>query len=549
MWSSFADNFRPDEKDKEILSSNPFPDRPLILWTSSKRKAVTLGGRIALDAKEYADWKAAHPNTMFDGIVVEWDNDLMMGYNSAKNIKDPVRRAQVEKFLGQKPKDRFERLAMMRRHFANRRHASYSEDMGVFVAHIYNLHLGGDCGARYLCIETTNTSGGIHDDSEYRWNTAAMFARGAARQFGVPWEWYVAGYVNGFRENGEWINNSICVHPAGPQEIAARSGCGPEYGVSANLLRRVFYYAYLNGANFTQMEEWSAQFQTWDAKAGKTVLTPFGRDYARFHDFTQAHPDRGVPYAPVAICVPISQGYSAFGGWPWANGSYGYTRGDHEIDAVFFTIVPGFERAKAMKAGVETNLHNSPHAHMYDVLCPDAPSQSDDEILDAMKSYKALVVVGDYANRPLLERRLAAYTAAGGRVIRFGEDAAPAPQDATEAVNAVKSGRAKFPKVARTLADLQAELFPFKVSGDCLYGANRTKDGWWLWVFNNRGVTKFADKMARIDHACDAEIEIASANARISSAKELLYGGEVQVADGAFKHRVAAGDLAVFEIK
>ena len=107
-----------------------------------------------------------------------------------------------------------------------------------------------------------------------------------------------------------------------------------------------------------------------------------------------------------------------------------------------------------------------------------------------------------------------------------------------------------FTRGAVRLQDVfKAELFPFKVSGDCLYGANRTKDGWWLWVFNNRGVTKFADKMAKIDHACDAEVEIASANARISSAKELLSGGAVQVADGAFKHRVAAGDLAVFGIK
>ena len=78
VWRSFKDNFRDDEQDKEILTSNPFPDKPLIFWIGNRRKVATLGGKIDLDKKEYAAWKAAHPNAMFDGIVVEWDNDLMM---------------------------------------------------------------------------------------------------------------------------------------------------------------------------------------------------------------------------------------------------------------------------------------------------------------------------------------------------------------------------------------------------------------------------------------------------------------------------------------
>ena len=555
VWRSFKDNFRDDEQDKEILTSNPFPDRPLIFWIGNRRKVATLGGKIDLDKKEYAAWKAAHPNAMFDGIVVEWDNDLMMCYASANKIADPTRRAQVKEFLGERPKDRFTRLAMMRRHFANRRHASYDGDMGAFVAHIYNLHLAGDCGAKYLCIETTNTSGNRTDSSEYRWNTAAMFARGAARQFNLPWEWYFAGYMNGFAENGEWLNNSICVHPCadGPSPATGNPSAprarGPEFGVSASLLRRVFYFAYLNGANFTQMEEWAAQFQTWDKNLGKTVLTPLGRDYVRFYDFTQANPGRGATFTPVAICVPISQGYSAYGGWPWCESSYGYTRGDHEVDAAFFTIVPGFERAKAMKAGIETNLHNSPYAQMYDVICPDAPGQSDSDAIEAMKSYKALVVVGDYADRPLLERRLGAYAAAGGRVVRFGESAVPTPQNARKAIDDVKTGRAKFPEVVQVFDSLQAEYFPFKVQGDCLYGVNRTKDGWWLWTFNNKGVTKFADKMASVDRSCDVEISVSSFHSPIGSVREMLSGKTVRVVGGAFRHTIPAGDLAVFEIR
>ena len=113
----------------------------------------------------------------------------------------------------------------------------------------------------------------------------------------------------------------------------------------------------------------------------------------------------------------------------------------------------------------------------------------------------------------------------------------------------MKTGRAKFPEVAKVFDSLQAEYFPFKVRGDCLYGVNRTKDGWWLWAFNNKGVTKFADKMASIDRSCDVEISVSSSNAPIGSVREMLSGKTVRVAGGAFRHAIPAGDLAVFEIK
>ena len=326
-----------------------------------------------------------------------------------------------------------------------------------------------DGGADFLCLETTNASDGNTNDLACSWNAAAMFARGASRQFRVPWEWHFVERLNGI-------------------------------GASPNLLRRMFYFAYLNGVNSTH-------------------ITRLGRDYERFRDFTQAHPDRGVPYTPVAICVPVAQGHSAFG-------------------CLQLAPVPGLERA----------LPNSPCAQMYDVICPDAPGQTDADAAEALGGYKALVVVGDYMDRPLVERRLSAYRAAGGRVVRLGAGAVP-PGKAFDAVGDMLAGRPKSPQVASALASLQAEFFPFKVRGDCLYGANRTKDGWWLWVFNNRGVTKFDDKAALVGRARDAEVSVASGHESVGSAIELLTGRVLRVSGGMFSHRVHAGDLAVFEIR
>ena len=36
-------------------------------------------------------------------------------------------------------------------------------------------------------------------------------------------------------------------------------------------------------------------------------------------------------------------------------------------------------------------------------------------------------------------------------------------------------------------------LLPVKVEGDIQYGMNKAAGGWWLYLFNNKGVTKFAD--------------------------------------------------------
>ena len=202
-----------------------------------------------------------------------------------------------------------------------------------------------------------------------------------------------------------------------------------------------------------------------------------------------------------------------------------------------------------MTAGVETNLHNSRFAQMYDVICPDATSQTAETILDVMKSYKALVVAGEFSD-PKVARCLAEYEKAGGRVVRLPDIGCRLSNVACqkETVRQIRSGKLKFPEIETIFAELQNDYFPFKVEGDCLYGANRTADGWWLWVLNNRGVTKFTDAPHSVDHSFDADITVSCVKDGVAAAKELLTEKTLSVAANAFSHRVAAGDLAVFEI-
>ena len=106
----------------------------------------------------------------------------------------------------------------------------------------------------------------------------------------------------------------------------------------------------------------------------------------------------------------------------------------------------------------------------------------------------------------------------------------------------------KFPEIEAIFEGLQKDYFPFKVEGDCLYGANRTADGWWLWVFNNKGVTKFTDAPHAVKHSFDADIAVSCTKGGIATARELLTEKSLPIENGVFRHRIAAGDLAVFEV-
>lgn len=546
-WRTLAENFLPGEPDAEILSGNPKPDLPLIVGFGGKRHVETFGGRIELDRDEWRRWKAAHTNLLCCWTHIEWDNTVPLTYLRAPKIADETRRGEVLGFLGAEPGDRYARVGVQRRFYDRMKDLYYGDDdvTGVMFASLYTGHVAAGFGAKTLIVETTNTTG--KDGPEYRWNVSPMFCRGAARQFDLPWEWYVAVYMNGWTSTGEWWNNAECVYPRSADAKFERRGeyhPGPDHGVSRSLQRRAFYFAYLSGANLVEQEEWSAMFLRWDAEKGRTVLSSRGEDFVRYHAFTKENPGRGEPYVPVAILVPYAQGYPTTGGYPWGKAAYGYTAGDQAIDAVFFTLVPGFDRTAALKKGVETNLHNSPYAMMYDVLTPDAP-QDPAKLLAALKRYQAVVLVGDYSDRSF-EKVLSEYGRGGGRIVRIGEK--DVPYRGTAAIADYQCGRLREPEVERIFDGLQKEYFPVRVDGDCMYGMNRTKDGWWLWLFNNKGVTKFADTPQQIDRAADAKVEIDLRDLTVGAVRDLVTGECVDFEGKRMSLQVPAGDFRILEL-
>jgi hypothetical protein len=75
---------------------------------------------------------------------------------------------------------------------------------------------------------------------------------------------------------------------------------GPNLGASSALQRRIFFHAFMSGAHYLY-EEWGAEGNLLNWEDGK--LSSYGRVTRDLLDFTNAHPDVGEPYTPIALIV------------------------------------------------------------------------------------------------------------------------------------------------------------------------------------------------------------------------------------------------------
>jgi hypothetical protein len=627
VWRTVEENFYPSVLEK--LENAGTLGRPLTLMFHPKcRYLPALVGEVDLDYDNYREFKKNHPNITAVRVQSEWGVELvqiMLGRNDKRH--SPELRAKFNEIYDRYSwTNRYDRLQQaywyMNRH--KEIHYNDNELFESFRSANFLDHMAAAAGAKTLVSETTGTGDRVQ---EYRWDVSPMFIRGAARQFDVTWRWYVAGYFNGFKRNGEWMYNSHCGYPV-EVDRSKPSKRRPECGVSDSVERRVCYFAYLTGSGGVEPESWTGNFFVYDEGKGKVALSPRGKNFSDFHDFTAANPDRGVPYTPVAVLVPLAQGYNTCGGKAW--GFCPYTPADHMVDGIFFTLCPGFDKRKLYAEGREGLLHNSRHAMMYDVLVPDAPQKRED-FLSALSCYPAAVLSGEYprSGADELVARMKRYVADGGTLVLnsahlelgFGDDftgvaatgslfesgekffddggrsvktegrydcmelkpsstsvktllsdaegrmlassfrygkgrvvtvapmwMAPRIADGNAAVVNTRLGKIRFMFTEYILSRLQRDLFPFKVKGDCQYGANRRADGWWLWMMNNNGITKYADCHQIVDPSAASDVSVGLGRVKASRIRELMSGREVKVGDGRFSWTIPPGEIAIFEI-
>ena len=630
-WPTIRENYcsadARDDATWERLDPKYKPGKPILAVCASKRNFQVMSGRIDLDFADYAAFTNSHPRVYAFSTLAEFDNDSRMHYDRIRKMEPGPKKDLLAKEWGTVvATNRYERLKQLRQYF-DRKVALYYGDLSKAMSEraAYSLeHICAAWGVGIVAVETTGTT----ESSDYRWDVMGMFARGAARQFSIPWEWYIALHSCGYpKDLSTWSISGANYHYARTHKKPSFH-C-PQGGLSASLMNRIHFYAYLNGANFVQPEG-RTSFTHFDTESGLEEFTPRGRDFERYHQFTHDHPDRGSTFAHCAILTPFAQGYPAFGGAPMI--VCPYEKFDHMVDGVFFTIVPApkLNHKELARIGVESNnLHNTSFAMSYDVLVPDSP-QKPEEFLKVLDKYPVAYLTGMYPKDADIAKPLSAYVERGGTLLlnalyldRFAPGFAGVEWDGKTTFDCgakatdergvsfdvkggydvaafrlagartilsdergrvlatafrrgrgsviataplymaprwgdkkdyqvdrdTEFGRVEFSFNAYFLKRFQDELYPVRVTGDCQYGINKTPSGWWLWILNNRGVSKFIDTFEKVDESCASKVRVDFSRVKATSCTELQSGESVALSGNGFDATIPAGGIRIFELK
>jgi len=109
---------------------------------------------------------------------------------------------------------------------------------------------------------------------------------------------------------------------------------------------------------------------------------------------------------------------------------------------------------------------------------------------------------------------------------------------------------AKFPLIELLLRRIVKEVLPVEVKGDIEFGLNKVSDGWWVYLINNKGVTKYTTTPETLDISETAKVTVALHELKAAGVRELRNDTPV-VFDrdkNAFTIEVGPGDIRIVKI-
>nr|MDO8115789.1 hypothetical protein [Candidatus Sigynarchaeota archaeon] len=326
------------------------------------------------------------------------------------------------------------------------------------------------------------------------------FNRGAARQYHLPWfvdvsAWYGAG-ITDYNNPPVWESYS-----------------GANNGHSLSLFRRSYYMSYMAGTSRLVAEGGSANFFYLHENvqsSGLMQLTPLGEVGREFAHFSRDHPDRGIPYTPVALYIDELHGTTGLGETTTFN-SIPYTRGDWMTYSILETMFPGGWDAGRPET---CQLVNNDFGDMFDIILQNASR-------DVLSSYPVVVMSGDLDldNDEVL--RLVEYVLGGGTLVvnaAYIDMLGPLLASQSPSIQLLfnKFDRIKLvpiengnggniilygpryngANIGPVLREIVARISPFSIltvdGGDVRVQrmVNRHAGGWLLTLINNDGITK-----------------------------------------------------------
>lgn len=578
-----------------LLSGEPFMRGRIgkITFVTGEKYTVT-----AKDMADFQKWRKEHPNFLGFKILSEWDNIMNMMDHfytkawwpatvKAKKVREDQKEEYWQKYRKAYPegKNRREWIEQrVRRYYQRAVDGSFGDPSLVIpLSGSVNInHLAAYWGSKLLLVETSRQN--------IRWQGQIMFTRGAARQFDVPWGWYVAGYHNGYTKDGVKKGGTSPNEPPG--------------GISVSAMRRAFFMTWFAGSSLMQSEidlwtPWKLAMN--DVPFG---LTEAGKAYVELYDFVQKYPDRGVPYTPVALLVNYDRGSNRAGGTAFWR--FPYTHADSMLDAFYSCILDWPYDPKIgwpNKKGTEYVFAHNPYGDIFDAITPDFKDQT--TFKRVLPGYKAAVLLGEYPENPKLAEILMDFVRKGGTLLinikhlnkHFPSEFSglektgktiqsggftvekirlknATVQEKDPAGNPIlllsKYGKGKvlvslqhymtdfdgknvvrhrLPLIDKILRQFSAETLPLKVEGDIQYGLNKNKTGWRLYLINNKGIKKFSDTPGIVDPTEKRIVKVTFPKFRAREITELFSAEKLPLSNGGITLELKPGEIKVLEIR
>lgn len=396
------------------------------------------------------------------------------------------------------------------------------------VGTLHNIHRMGEAGCPIVGTESAAAMPYMPQQ--------IAFARGAGRQYDVPWMWY---YGASF---GAAIRTFTKESPYFIGKVDNRNDV---VGPSLAHIRRVLLHTYLQGVGLFFPE------QGYNLFGPDGQLNPMGWSYDEMVRLATRHPDRGVTYTPIGLLLDRAHGWEKYGyvgSRIWNKAPL--ARADRMVDGFFNIAYYPFPRNEG---GPVDDLSicwpNGYFGDIFDVLVT-SPTR-----LDAIKKYQVIFCVGDTRLDARWVGALKEFVASGGTLVINTEQVVPeldeqflgvkllADSKETSAVVCLPDGErlvstpfpyrlvatttgqiiakaengdpiavlhpvgkgrvvlttpsyllgrdlAPTPYMARLLLQITANLLPIAVQGNCEHYVNLHPNGYLVVLSHNEGIAK-----------------------------------------------------------
>jgi len=441
-----------------------------------------------------------------------WRDIYGKDFEAFKHLMKPAGLAGFDS----RPTAKRECFEVLRDYFLSRCHELLDRVISV-TGHSHYEAYAGEWGAKCIGLE-------VGENIAFTQSKLA-FARGASRQWGVPWSVQVSPWFSG-----------ACT-TSGPLRQEHSGSRGLDAGHSLSFFERMWLHGWFAGASMVTPENSLGIF--FEQPSAPWTLTEHGRKASELFQFMRSH-DRGVPYTPVAILIDRLAGYNGYMDKPW--GILEPTDGDRQIRDLFDNqLFPGSDHIHHAQDPINPEisyLRPTPYGEMFDVQLSSASM----EMLD---SYQSILLAGDVTFDDVLVAKLEDALKHGRRVLlsqahrtalgsKFGrlskfpglEVLRPWTNPATGRSTSISNER---------LERLARESLPIAISGDPIqFQVNQTVHGWAIELINNAGVTKKPDRPAVTDPTAIAHVMLRQ-KFQCSSASEwrsnCIYRNPMEIAE------------------